>query len=348
MTSKERVRNAIMRLPTDKIPADFACVPYVGERLLKKYNFSEFEQVYEKFDIDIRSIEPDYIGPKLKEYYDNNQLVHETYWGSLKKMVWTGKEYHWHTFFRPLDECKTVRDVDNYKWPSTEWFDYESVKSKCDKYRDKAIITGHPGPFQVATTDLRNMEKLFIDMVQNPEVAHRIYDKMVEFELEYYERIMIAADGQIDILRPHDDYGTQDRLLFSPDMWKDYFAENTGKLAELAHKYNAFYMQHSCGAIRPVIPELIKCGVDILEPIQKVRGMEPEELKKEFGDKLAFHGGIDTQGLLPNGSTEDVVRETKYYIDTLGANGGYILMASQGFEGDVPVENIEAMYSVRG
>lgn len=348
MTSRERVRKAIMHQPADKIPANFECVPYVAEKLMKRYGFNDFEQVLCKFDIDIRPISPEYTGPMLKTCNENGALVSETYWGALNKSVWTGKEYNSHTIYRPLDECETLVDVENYRWPSADWFDYESIKAQCLKHKDKALIFGHPGPFQVATTDIRSMEKLFMDMALDPEIAHRIYDKMVEFELEFYERILIAGDGQIDILRPHDDYGTQISMLFSVDMWKEYFAENTKKLTDLAHKYGAFYMQHSCGAVRPIIPELIKCGVDVLEPIQKVTGMNPVELKKEFGHVLAFHGGIDTQGVLPNGTAEEVKAETRYFMDILGENGGYILMGSQGFEGDVPPENIEALYSIRG
>jgi uroporphyrinogen decarboxylase len=186
-----------------------------------------------------------------------------------------------------------------------------------------------------------------MDMALEPAFAHRIYDRMVEFELEYYERLLQAGDGQIDILRPHDDYGTQISLLFSPDMWRTFFKENTKKLTDLAHRYRACFMQHSCGAVGPIIPELIDCGVDILEPIQKVPGLEPDFLKRAYGDRLAFHGGIDTQSILPFGTVEDVRRETRRYIDTLNVNGGYILMASQGFEGDVPIENIEALYAER-
>ncbi len=254
MTSRERVRKAIMHQPADKIPANFECVPYVAEKLMKRYGFNDFEQVLSKFDIDIRPISPEYTGPMLKTCNENGALVSETYWGALNKSVWTGKEYNSHTIYRPLDECETLVDVENYRWPSADWFDYESIKAQCLKHKDKALIFGHPGPFQVATTDIRSMEKLFMDMALNPEIAHRIYDKMVEFELEFYERILIAGDGQIDILRPHDDYGTQISMLFSVDMWKEYFAENTKKLTDLAHKYGAFYMQHSCGAVRPIIP----------------------------------------------------------------------------------------------
>ncbi|NCU28001.1 hypothetical protein EOM86_14995, partial [Candidatus Nomurabacteria bacterium] len=253
-------------------------------------------------------------------------------------------EYNSVVSYFPLDELNTIEELESYNWPDPDWFDYESVKYQCEKHKDKAIIIGHEGPFQIATF-LRSMEKLFVDMAIDPDFASKIYNKMVEFELEFYERIFIAADGQIDILRPHDDYGTQIDLLFSIDMWRTFFKDNTRKLTKLAHKYNAFYQQHSCGAVRKIIPELIDCGVDVLEPVQKVPGMEPDVLKREFGDRLAFHGGIDTQGVLPFGTAQDVIRETRYFIDTLNVNGGYILMASQGFEGDVPVENIEAMYT---
>lgn len=346
MISKDRVRKAILHQQPDQVPANFECVSSVMDKLLNHYSFNNEEQIYQKFDIDIRSVSPKYIGPELKTYKENGSLVEESYWGWKTKHHWTGKEFNGITSYFPLDQLETVEQLENYTWPSADWFDYESIKYQCDKYKDKAIIMGHEGPFQIATF-LRSMEKLFVDMAVEPEFAHKIYDKMVEFELEFYERIFQAADGQIDILRPHDDYGTQISLLFSMDMWREYFMDNTKKLTALAHKYGAFYQQHSCGAVRPVIQELINCNVDILEPIQKVRGLEPESLKKDFGDKIAFHGGIDTQSVLPFGKPKDIVKETKYFIDTLNVNGGYILMASQAFEGDVPVENIEAMYSVR-
>jgi uroporphyrinogen decarboxylase len=99
--------------------------------------------------------------------------------------------------------------------------------------------------------------------------------------------------------------------------------------------------------VRGIIPFLLECGVDVLDPIQKVTGMEPEGLKKDFGDQLCFHGGIDTQNLLPHSTPEQVRKEAEYFIDVLNRNGGYILGPSQDFEGDVPVENILALYAAR-
>ncbi|WP_411679795.1 uroporphyrinogen decarboxylase family protein [Clostridium thailandense] len=346
MNSKERVKMTINHQQPDIVPTNFECCDYVMEKLQKHYNFNDCEKVLQKFNIDMRSISPTYIGPELKRYREKGVDVYFDYWGSGKKLHWTGKDYNEVTFHFPFDEFTTVEELNNYQWPSPDWFDYESIKRQCDKFKDKSIQVGHEGPFQVACF-LRSMEKLFMDMAIDPEFAHRVYNRMVEFELEFYERILIAGDGQIDIIRLHDDYGTQIGQLFSTAMWKDYFEENTKKLINLTHKYGAFYQQHSCGAIRPIIPELIKCGVDIIEPIQKVKGLEPDGLKKDFGDKVTFHGGIDTQTVLPFGTPEEVAKETKYFVDTLNVNGGYILMASQWFEGDVPIENIEAMYNAR-
>ncbi len=106
-------------------------------------------------------------------------------------------------------------------------------------------------------------------------------------------------------------------------------------------------MQHSCGAIREIIPNLIECGVDAIEPIQKVIGLEPADLKENYGDKLIFQGGVDTQGVLPLGTAEEVLEETKKVVSEFSKNGGYILAPSQDFEGDVPIENILALYNVR-
>lgn len=252
-------------------------------------------------------------------------------------------ELHQTVQKHPFDEDTSIEDILNFNWISPDDFDYESVKRKCAAHPDKALQFGHEGPFQLATY-MMDMETLFAKMILEPDVAHTLYDRLVEFELEYYERILIAGDGQIDILRPHDDYGSQMSTLFSVPMWKEYFELNTKKLVNLARRYGAFYQQHSCGAVGDLIPCFIDCGVDILEPLQKVKGLEIEMLKRKYGGKLTFHGGIDTQHLLPYCSPEEVELETRRYIETLGRNGGYILMASQWFEADVPVANIDAMY----
>lgn len=347
MTSRERVRAAILHQKPDRTPAAFEAVGTVKERLMKHYGFTSYDQLIDKFEVDIVPVAPKYIGPELKRYTnEKGEQVLQSYWGFEETLHVTDVDTYAITSYYPLNGAETLEDINKFQFPDPDWFDYSSLKEQCDRYPDKAIIMGHEGPFQIVTF-LMEMDQFFMLMLDEPEAAHYLLDRMVEFELEYYRRCFEAAEGRIDILRPHDDYGTQISLLFSIDMWREFYQENTKKLVELAHKYNAFYQQHSCGAVAPLIPEFIACGVDVLEPIQKVPGLEPETLQEKYGGQITFHGGIDTQDLLPHGTAEEVKKETERFISTLSRDGGYILMSSQCFEGDVPIENIEAVYSVK-
>ncbi|MCX6376013.1 MAG: hypothetical protein NTU88_08300, partial [Armatimonadetes bacterium] len=102
-----------------------------------------------------------------------------------------------------------------------------------------------------------------------------------------------------------------------------------------------------CGAVRDAIPDLIELGVDILNPIQPAAvGMEPEGLKRDFGDRLCFHGGIDIQYLLPLESPDTVRREVQRRVEILGDGGGYVLAPSHNLQQDISTENILAMYDL--
>ncbi len=106
-------------------------------------------------------------------------------------------------------------------------------------------------------------------------------------------------------------------------------------------------MYHCDGAVDPLIPELIELGVDVLNPIQPdARGMDPRALKHEFGDRLAFHGGIDIVRTLPSGTPEEVADEVRNRVDALGEGGGYVLCSSHHIQPDTPIENVLAMYDV--
>jgi uroporphyrinogen decarboxylase len=128
-------------------------------------------------------------------------------------------------------------------------------------------------------------------------------------------------------------------------MFREFIAPYLRRLIGVCQGGGLKFMAHSCGAIRPIIPELIALGVDILDPIQvAAAGMDPAGLKRDFGDKLAFHGGICTQRTLPFGAPRDVRDAVLDRIATLGAGGGYILASSHDISADTPPENIVAMY----
>ena len=348
MTSKERVRAAISHKEPDVVPASMNCVAEQWEQLMKHYSKASPDEVMDHFEIDIRAVDAPYIGPEMRKMVNAaGETETEHPLGFYQKAVWNGKEFNGIVTYHPLDDCETVEEaLAPEKWPNPDNYDYEAVKLQCERHKDRALIVGWEGPFQVITF-LRSEEKFYMDMALDLDYTKAILDRFNEYQMEHYERILMAADGQIDILKTHDDYGTQRGLLFSVDMWQDYFAENTKKLCDLAHKYGAYFMQHSCGAVSELIPHLIGCGIDILDPIQKLPGLEPDRLKAAYGDRLTFHGGIDTQYILPLGTPQEVAQETEIFIETLNRSGGYILSASQDLEGDVPAENVAALYETR-
>lgn len=116
-------------------------------------------------------------------------------------------------------------------------------------------------------------------------------------------------------------------------------------MIDLAHEAGVFAFCHSDGAIRKIIPDLIDIGVDILNPIQwRCKGMDRDELKRDFGRDLVFHGGMDNQQTLAFGSVEDVRQEVMFNIQVLGENGGYILAPCHNVQAVSPPENIVALY----
>ncbi len=151
----------------------------------------------------------------------------------------------------------------------------------------------------------------------------------------------------VDVIWLGDDVGNQDRMMISNDLWRRFLKPRMAKLFKELKAINpgVLIAYHSCGFIEPIIPELIEMGLDVLDPIQPLAaGMDAESLKKQFGDRLAFHGGIDEQDLLPFGTAEDVRRETRRVIDVLDDGGGYIMCAAHAIQPDTPVENVMAMY----
>lgn len=346
MTSKERIRATLAHRETDRVPTTMQCVETAWENLKKYLNLDSEEAVMQHFEIDTRIMSlPPYIGPQTEPFVnEKGETVYQHPFGYQYIQKWKGIEYNDHVISQPYNVIKTMDDFERFEgWHNPDHFDYNAVTEFVKKYEDKAIRIGWPGPYQVFTM-LYNTEEFYINLYEEPELMKAMLDKFCRINYEIYERMYEAANNKVDIFCCCDDYGTQISTLFSPSMWNEFFAENTKMLVDQAHCHGAYYMQHSCGAIRGIIPNLVSCGIDALEPIQKVVGMETDELKRDFGQKLCFQGGVDTQHILPHGIPEEVFAETTRVIRSLYKDGGYILCGSQAFEGDVPPENICALY----
>ena len=144
--------------------------------------------------------------------------------------------------------------------------------------------------------------------------------------------------------------GGQDGMFLNPASWREIIKPQLKRIFDIAKSHEIYAAFHSCGGIRPIIGDLIEIGLDVLNPIQcNCAGMDPLELKKEYGQDIAFMGGIDTQDLLPNGTADEIFRETTRLIEGMTADGGgYILAASHTIPPETPDDNIFAMYKAAG
>lgn len=346
MNARDRVRAAIEHKEPDRIPLDFWWSHEVKERLIDHLNVEGVKELQDYLGSDIRCIYPPYIGRELPGYEDGSYM---DFWGVIRKPYSHGCGEYDEVVYYPLGEAKTIEDVEEIEWPEPDWFDYGKLPSLCEEYQGYALMVGQMGVFTqtifIQAWFLRGLHQLFFDFVENRDLVKAILHKIMEFRLEHVKRILEVVKGRVDMMQIADDYGMQSGLMISPATWREFFAPHLQDLVDLIHGAGLKTFLHCCGSCREILPELIDIGIDILNPIQpSARGMDPEELKSHFGDRICFHGGIDTQSILPKGSVEDVRLHTKEMFKRLGRGGGYIMAPVHTVEPDVPLENILALY----
>ena len=165
--------------------------------------------------------------------------------------------------------------------------------------------------------------------------------------MRYWERALAEVGDLVDLVIEADDMAGQHSLLFSPQTYRKLIKPRHKKLFSFIRQQAPIKLFfHSCGAIRPLIGDLIDAGIDILNPIQvSAAGMDPKELKREFGRDLVFWGGgVDTQGVLGTGAPEDVKEDVRRNIEALAPGGGFVFAAVHDIQANVPPENIMAMW----
>ena len=200
---------------------------------------------------------------------------------------------------------------------------------------------------------IRGYENWFMDTITDPAGVASLLDIIVEDKIRHWDAIIDWAietgnEQRIDIISEGDDLGAQQATILHPDQlrqlviprFKTIFTHVKKRLPHV----KVFF--HSCGAIRPVIPDLIEAGMDILNPVQfTAAGMDLKELKRDFGDVLTFWGGgVDTQSTLNKGTPQQVADEVKQIIDILAPGGGFVFAPVHNIQDDVPPENFWAMW----
>jgi uroporphyrinogen decarboxylase len=346
MTHKERVIRSLNHLDTDRVPFMYRDVPEVRARLKRDLNLASDEELFRFLDIDFRWVEPVYSGKPLNL---NNGHKRDIWGVEWKYTRFSNEAGYWNEVSHPLGDVYDPEQLKDYAWPSVDDWDFSMLETQCNRYADFAIMTApgpaSPGILQTPIQPLIGNERSFTEPLMNPEFFQALIDKILEFQLSFIDRIFSAGNRKIDFFRIGDDFGTQRGLLFDADTFKQFFQPAFLKMAGTAKKYGAHYYQHSCGAIRDLIPSFVEAGVEVLDPLQVgAAGMVPEELKNEYGQLVTFSGGIDEQQILPHSTPDQVRNEVERMVKIMSPGGGYFLGPTHNFQDDIPTENILAMY----
>jgi len=266
-------------------------------------------------------------------------------------IVWKPVENEFATYneiaFHPLGRVTTVREVEEYPWPSVDWFDYSHLSAEIDRINrdERYCINFFVGGAFETPWYMRGLPRFLMDLVECPDVAEAICQHATEFYKQRALRALEESKGRIDMVYSGGDIGTQRGMMLAPELWRKRIKPYSTQLIRTFKDMGLITMYHSCGSIVPVIEDLIEMGLDILDPIQPLaQGMEAAGLKQRFGDRLTFHGGIDEQRLLPHGTPGDVRREVLRLMEMLGKDGAYIVCPAHAIQPDTSPENVMAIY----
>jgi len=299
---------------------------------------------------------------KLAEFYGDDNFVsgignHFATTSHRKKAPWVEVkpgyfQDEWGAIWnRTID--KDIGVVDNQALPEANLHDFkvpdpkstkvfESYPDFIEQNRDKFRIASIGFSLFERAWSLRGMDNLLIDMVDSPGFVHELFDMIADFNVS---QVDIAAANDIDAFMFGDDWGSQAGLIMGPGLWREFIKPRIKRMYDAVHKHGKFVIIHSCGDVKVVLPDLIEVGLNAFNPFQP-EVMDCVETKKKYHGQLSFYGGISVQRLLPYGTPDEVRRETKRILETLGKGGGYIAAPSHAIPCDVPAENMAAMIEV--
>ena len=363
MSHRERVMAALNHQEPDRVPMDLggtidSSIVVEGYARLKDHFGVQApdaltsrmmrvvdvdERILRALDIDTRGVFP----PNQPDVFLPGDRYRDE-WG-VERVRPEGSFYYDQVRF-PLAGEITIRDIANYAKPDPhDPVRLQGVRERLAFIRretDCAAVLNLPSAFVHRSQYLRGFEDWFADFAGDRKLLGALFDSILDVNLAICEVILREVGSEVDILLASDDLGMQNGLMIAPQAYREMIKPRHKKYFQLLHDLSpAKLLFHSCGSLIDIMDDLVEIGVDVLHPVQvAARGMDPAVLKARWGDRLSFWGGVDTQGVLPHGTVEEVRAETRQRIDQFGQGGGYVLGAVHNLQPDVPVANILAMY----
>ena len=324
MTPKERVCRAIAHEESDICPYNLSFKGDVRDKLVEFTGSEDFDKDIVKH---IHSVGPGY--PETNERVDDNHYT------DAYGVVWEETIPGEIGVLR--DPILREPSLDGYRFPDPEIAGlFDKIDEELDRLSDGFCVWSLGFSLYERAWSLRGMEPFLTDMVERPVFAHRLLDHICEINLALIDR---ACEHEIDGIRFGDDWGAQRGLIMGPGLWRTFIKP---RLTRMVHRVASHWkapLLHSDGLIEEIIPDLIEIGLDVLNPAQP-DVMDIYSLKKKYGRRIAFWGGVSVQQLLPRESPETVRREVRRLIQEVGREGGFIIAPTHTLGMDIPAENL--------
>lgn len=343
LTHRDNYLRAARRQEHEWIPLDFGMTP-PALRNFHEHAGQEIDPI-EYFKFDGRWMGPggtNRTTPDWRKLYYNDGTLPEN--AEIDPEWGTGSIYKEELddklLYYPLRDITTAEEVDVYPWPDAgAEYRYEGLADIVRQTQDAGYAVHCSGcVYFERVWNLRGFELFMLDMAEGSSLANRLFERLYEINVRQAKQ---AARCGADVLMTGSDVATQRGPLMSPAMWREYIfpVMRDSIQAAKAIKPDILAFYHSCGNVIDMVDGFIEAGIDILDPCQP-EAMDIFELKRRYGDVLAFHGGIGVQSVLPYGSPDevrDMVRET---IDIMADGGGYLCSSSHTIKADIPWENL--------
>jgi uroporphyrinogen decarboxylase len=367
MTSRQRVMLALDHTEPDRVPFDCTFTLAAYQRLSRHLGQAPDPAVkpggpslsvtppvtfLQELGVDLYYIGLD--DPPGRPQFEVGMPAYTDEWGIGYQRIAANAGFDYVAVSAPLAQAR-LQDLDDYPWPDPDAPALTaSLGQKARRLADEtdfALV----GKFNTAlfehASQLRGMERLYLDLIQDPEFVDALLSRLTALAIRQIQRGLEAAGPSLQILRlAGDDLGGQTGPLISPRMFrrlvKPHFARLYREARRLFREYNPAgkLMAHTDGDVYPMINDYIEMGLDVLNPVQPfVAEMDHARLKREFGEQLSFHGGIDIQHTLPFGTPDEVRLHVRRTLASLAPGGGYILAPTHYLLPDVPPENILAL-----
>ena len=377
MDSRQRVLLAINHQEPDRVPFDMGGTVVTGIQARAYSQLRDYLKLPQKeikvidilqqlaqvdddmmdfLGVDVRNVSPRSTASfqiEIKETGDGEYLYFYDEYNIGWRMPRQGGMYY-DMFDHPLSGAISDQDVDRYQLPDplhpSRFAGLRAASLKVLNEEKRALIIGNisAGIFELYMW-MRGFKDGYADWAGNQPLAQKMLHKYMEMQLAYWEKMFDTLQGiPIDVVQMADDVAGQHNLLISPDSYRKYLKPLHKEMFDYIHaKSAAKIFFHSCGSIRKIIPDLIEIGVDILNPVQvNAKAMDSAELKREFGQDIVFWGGgVDTQTAFDERcSPEDVRRDVRKRLEDFMPGGGFVFNTVHNIQGNVPPENIMAMW----